>query len=707
MIARALAAQRSRLLLVFLALAIEVSFNSFVPLSLRYMIDDAIAPRNRGALAIIVGLLAGGALMATAAGFLRDYLFAEIQSSLLGQYRAAMFDHLQRISMAAHGRREAGEVLTRFSGDLAALETALVMAIPWAILPALEAIFNSALLFLLNWQLALLAMLTWPWTLLAARRLALKAEEAAYQRKQQESALLSRLAENLSAQLVIKAFNLRSLMTQRFARLNDEAIVATKRANFLSSLMERSTASGILVIQVAVLGFGGYMAFTGQVSTGILVSFQALVLMLSNNLLYVMQYGPSFVQAKSSMRRVHELLDEPESDVDADGAAILPSFEGGLAFRQVSFTYTGQRQDLDNINLEITKGTSAAFVGGSGSGKSTALSLLMRSYDATSGGVYVNGVPVWDITRDSFRSHLGVVFQESFLFNASIRENIRLGNPAASDTEVEAAAKAVEIHDVITSMPDGYETVVGDRGGRLSGGQRQRIAIARAVIRDPAILLLDEATSALDPATEATINQTLAKLGAGRTVVSVTHRLLSITRFDVIFVFDKGRVVESGTHDVLVRRGGTYARLWAKQSGFEIAEEGATASVNVERLRAIPILSDLSADQLQQVAEICASSTYHASKTVFEQGDASDKFYIIVRGRFHVIRDGEQIATLEDGDYFGEIALLTDRPRNATIRAISESLCLTLDRRHFQKLLLDSPLTRRRMEEWVSTRLLG
>jgi ATP-binding cassette, subfamily B, bacterial len=331
----------------------------------------------------------------------------------------------------------------------------------------------------------------------------------------------------------------------------------------------------------------------------------------------------------------------------------------------------------------------------------------MRFYDASSGSVYIDDVPVASVTRHSLRSQLGVVFQESFLFNTSIRENIRIGNRSASDQDVEAAAKAAEIHDTIMTMPDRYETVVGDRGGRLSGGQRQRIAIARAIVRKPSILLLDEATSALDPATEALINATLAKLSVGRTVLSVTHRLASVVRFDSIFVFDAGRVVESGTHESLLRKGGFYARLWAKQSGFELAEDGSSASVDVERLRAIPILSDLTPSNLQRIAGVCVSNAYQRNANVFEQGDNGDKFYIIVRGRFRVIRDNLEIATLEDGDCFGEIALIKNQPRNATVRALGESLCLSLDRAHFQKLLADSPGTQRRVEELISTRLLA
>ena len=695
---------RARLVLVFFALLAEMAFNAMVPLSLRFMIDDSLTPHNRRALLLIVGALGIGAIVVSAAGLGRDYLTAKTQCSILADLRELMFTHLQRLSMASHSRMEAGGVLSRFSNDLTAVENAMSMAIPWGILPGMEAVLSSILLIVLDWRLGLIAMAAWPWTVLAPRPVSRKASEASFSRKAWESQMLSRLAENLGTQPVVKAFSLHRVVADRFRELSDTVTHTSTRASFYNSLMERSTASGILIIQVGVLGLSGYMAFRGKISIGTLVSFQGLLLILSNSLLYVMQYAPSVVQANTGWSRIQELLKELPGVEDLPDAAELPAFGNAIEFDRVDFSYDGKRRILSQVNLRIPQGWNVAFVGGSGSGKSTAMSLLMRFYDPQGGAVLMDGTPIAHVTKESLRSQMGVVFQESLLFNTSIRENIRAGKRRASDAEIEEAAKAAEIHDAILSMPEKYDTVVGERGGKLSGGQRQRIAIARAMVRDPRILLLDEATSALDPATEALINATLKRLSGGRTVISVTHRLASITDADGIFVFASGRMVEHGRHGELVGLGGAYAQLWEKQAGFSLGADSSDVSVSPDRLRAIPLLADLEPELLTDLSHLCVPHSYRPGDDVFRQGDDGDKFYLIARGRFQVIQHGSAVARLEDGDCFGEIALVTDLPRNATVRAVIPSICLAIGRAHFQELLRNSPETQLRIGQLIQNR---
>jgi ATP-binding cassette subfamily B protein len=418
-----------------------------------------------------------------------------------------------------------------------------------------------------------------------------------------------------------------------------------------------------------------------------------------------MQYAPSVVQANTGWSRIQDLLKESPGVQDLPNAAQLPAFSKAIEFHNVDFSYDGKRGILANVNLRIPHGWNVAFVGGSGSGKSTALSLLMRFYDPGRGAVLMDGTPISQGTTESLRSQMGVVFQESLLFNTSIRENIRAGKRTASDAEIEDAAKAAEIHDAIMSMPENYNTIVGERGGKLSGGQRQRIAIARAMVRDPRILLLDEATSALDPATEALINATLKRLSSGRTVISVTHRLASITDADGIFVFSAGHMVECGRHEEMVGLGGAYAQLWEKQAGFSFGADSSHVSVSPDRLRAIPLLADLEPELLANLSRLCVAHNYRPEEDVFQQGDPGDKFYLIVRGRFQVIQRGRVVATLEDGDCFGEIALLTDQARNATVRAVNPSTCLAIGRAHFQELLRNSPTTQQRIGQLLQSRM--
>lgn len=334
----------------------------------------------------------------------------------------------------------------------------------------------------------------------------------------------------------------------------------------------------------------------------------------------------------------------------------------------------------------------------------------MRFYDPTDGAVLFDGGDARAVTQDSLRAQMAVVFQENFLFNTTLRENIRMGQRDATDEEVKAAAKMAEIHDFIMSLPDGYDTLAGERGGRFSGGQRQRIALARALIREPAISILDEATSALDPMSEAAINATLQQVAKGRTVLSVTHRLASVVQADCIFVLQDGRVLEQGRHDELLALNGVYAQLWAKQSGFVFSEDGDRARVDAARLRSLPILEELDDAMLEEAASLFVTEHYVADRIVVHEGDRGDKFYIIVRGKIAVTRNGpageaQEIAVLQDGDHFGEIALLRNVPRNATIRTLTHCVFLTLQREQFLNLFAKAPHMREVLEQTLLKRI--
>jgi ATP-binding cassette, subfamily B, bacterial len=374
----------------------------------------------------------------------------------------------------------------------------------------------------------------------------------------------------------------------------------------------------------------------------------------------------------------------------------------------VIFSYGGGQLNLDHVTFRIPAGSSVAFVGSSGSGKSTVLNLVMRFYDPHGGSVKLGGRELRGISLESLRASFGVVFQDNFLFNTTLRENIRVGKPAATEAEVQGAARAAEIHDFIVSLPRGYDTMVGERGGRLSGGERQRIAIARAILRDPSILILDEATSALDPATEAALNATLARVARGRTVVSVTHRLQSVTDASRIFVLDHGRLVEEGTHAELLEHRGAYRKLWEKQGGFEVSEHGDSAQAAASRLQAFPILERLEPRFLEELSASLVTERHPEGRLVIQQGDPGDKFYILVRGTVEVLKAGpdgaeQRVRVLEDGDFFGEIALLKDTPRTATVRTLSQCVFLTLQREQFKSLISRAPHLRATFEEMAAS----
>ena len=419
------------------------------------------------------------------------------------------------------------------------------------------------------------------------------------------------------------------------------------------------------------------------------------------------------IPAVASLERVEGLLNEKIQVVDTPNVP-LPRFSKQICFDQVTFSYTGLegKPNLNQVNFSIPSGQSVAFIGRSGSGKSTMLNLLMRFYDPQDGRILMDGQDIQGASLASLRSQMGVVFQDTFLFNTSLRENIRMGKIGASDTEVEEAAKAAGIHDTIMSFPARYDTMAGEQGKGLSGGQRQRIALARAIIRRPAVLLLDEATSALDPETETLIYDTLKKLSRTCTILSVTHRLAPVASMDKIIVMDQGKVAEVGTHEDLMNRQGLYYHLYTQQGGFKISSDGQYADVTPARLRSIPLFEKLDDTILEKFTTQFITERCDAGHTVIREDEIGDKFYIIVRGKVSVTISGPdqlplQINVLQDGDYFGEIALLEESRRTATICTLLPSLFLTLERKHFSNMVTSFPDVRAAVEQAARNRRLN
>ncbi|MBK8262379.1 MAG: ATP-binding cassette domain-containing protein [Nannocystis sp.] len=684
---------RWQVVLLFVGLLVDLAFTALMPLSLKVLIDSAIEPRDAAMLWLILGVLIAAVLIAGAVAVGRDFLYARLGTAVLNDLRQRMFEHLQRLSADFYSRNRVGDVMSRFSSDLSAVQNAVVLAVPDTILGFVGIVLYSGLLFYLEWQLALISVLCLPLLLVGPRLIGPRAEAYSYKLREEEAKLQSQVQENINAQPVVRAFGLAGPQVADFRRQLGVVYRAGFRFNIFAYLVERSPNVSFLLIQLAVTALGAYKAFNGEITIGTLVSFNALTLSLSAAVTSLTRIMPSLLQASGGVARIAELLAEQPRVADAADAKIAAPLREAITLEAVEFSYTGDRKSLEGIDLKIARGASVALVGGSGSGKSTVLALIARFYDASAGAVRFDGVDVRALTQGSLRAQMGVVFQESFLFNTTIRDNIRMGAPEATDEAVEAAARAAEIHDLIMRLPDGYETIVGERGGNLSGGQRQRVAIARALVRDPAILIFDEATSALDPATESAINETLLRIGAERTVISVTHRLAGAVHADQIFVFDHGRLVEAGNHEQLLERGGSYRQLWNKQSGLTVSGDGVRAGIEPARLRAIPILAKLGDQALADLAKLFISERIEESRLVLREGDTStDKFYIIARGKVAVTRqdpvEGErQITVLQDGDHFGEIALIKDLPRTASIRTLTPCVFLTLQRALFLDLV--------------------
>ena len=562
---------RTSLLLLALGVAVETAYNTVFPLCLKYLIDEAIGEQDHEVLVWILAIMGGMWVVVSVVTTAYEYQNARFGARLLGDVRRRLFVHLQSLTMGFYERAKVGDVLSRFSIDLGALDEVVMHCISWGILPLLEIGAGTVLLFVLSWPLALTAMLIFPLTFLGPRLLSPRALACSYQQKQQEGMTLSVVQENVTAQPVVRAFSLHGVTRGWFDTRNRDLVATSTWAHFLRMLVERSVTLSVMLLHLLILAVGAWLAFSGKISIGTLVTFESVFWEISYNIGHFTEFLPVLIVGASAVQHINDLLAEPAHDVEPVDALALPRLSRDIVFDNVTFSYTGSEPQLRNINFTIPRGAHVAIVGPSGAGKSTTVALLLRLHDPTAGAVKVDGHDVRAYTRDSLRAQMAVVFQDNFLFDLSIRDNIRLGNLTATDADVEAAAKGAEVHRFIQSLPRGYDTMVGERGARLSGGQRQRIAIARALIRNPAILILDEAASALDQATEAAINKTLKKVSQGRTVISVTHRLTSITDSDIIYVLNQGRLVEQGTHHTLLQRHGLYSRLWLSQGETQAA----------------------------------------------------------------------------------------------------------------------------------------
>jgi ATP-binding cassette subfamily B protein len=534
-------------ILLFICLIFDAAFDSIFRASLKFIIDAAIVPQNYRLLVLILSLLAVGAFLYICIGVLGLSLGARLGIAITNNIRYSLFEHLQNLSMEFFGRRSAGDIVKCLMSDVQKVENGVItMGLTVVILVLCNLLFSIIFLFLLNWQLALLSLIGLTLCAIAPAKIASLATNAGYQLLQKEGQIANVVEENILSQAVVKIFGLESRMSQEFSVHLNALKQIYIRATFLSYLTHKIPMVGFVLTQIVVLSIGAVMTYQGIISVGTLASFQVFLLGLNLNILGLSSSIPMFIEGVSALRRINDILSETPTIQDAPDAIDLPHFHSELYFDNVTFNYSSERSGVKNLSLKIRQGDFAVFVGASGAGKSTIINLLMRFYDPDKGRILFDGVDLRHVTVRSLRSQIGLVSQDVILFNCSVGENIRMGYLDATDEQVKAAAKAAEIHKFILSLPQGYDTPVGDRGGQLSGGQRQRIALARALVRDPAILILDEATSALDPATEAEILATIERITQDRTVIFITHRMAHAMRADVMYVLENGSLVVSG-----------------------------------------------------------------------------------------------------------------------------------------------------------------
>lgn len=511
-----------------------------------------------------------------------DYLlhvrWRNLAQDLQHDLRVDAYGHIQRLDHRWFQTRATGDLTAVLNDDVNQLERFLDIGANEIIQTLTTVLVVGGIFFVIDPSVALLAVLPMPIILYGSFWFQRRLEPRYAAVRNQAGFLNGQLSNNLLGISTVKSFTAEDRESRRIADASDEYRRTNRRAITLSSAFVPLIRMAILIGFTATLVWGGYQAIASVESGGggaLTVGQYSVLLFLSQRLLWPLtRLGETFDQyqrAMASTNRILDVMDTPSAIVGGPTALDVSVGEANVRFESVSFHYEGADRGmipaLDDVTLDLPAGKTTAVVGPTGSGKSTLVRMLLRFWDPDSGSVTIDGVDVRELDLDNLRDLIGLVSQDVYLFHGSVRDNIAYGRPDASLEEVVDAAKAAEIHDFVMSLPDGYDTLVGERGQKLSGGQRQRMSIARAVLKDPVILLLDEATSAVDNETEAAIQRSLAKISVDRTTLVIAHRLSTVRNADAIHVLDRGRVVESGTHDELVARGGAYAALWAVQTG--------------------------------------------------------------------------------------------------------------------------------------------
>ena len=682
-----------------------VAYSLALPLAGKHLIDKLIPKGNLDDLFTFLLVLVGVYLLYPLIEIRQSYVTSWITQHILLRLQERLYAHLQRLSSNFYNQAKVGDIISHLTNDMQAVEYALAKLLDKGVYVSLKAMAAAITLILLSPLLGALVLLGIPLYLIGHKLLHRRFERNTYELQQWTGEATAALQESLSAHAVVAAFGLEQRMSATYHALRLRVFQAAMRLSVTNALHDLDVSMAMNLGKLLVLGVGGYLVIDGQFTLGTLVAAYALLPSLHEPSKSLAELEHAVALASGSTERISALLDEPITVDDKPGVAVLPALSREIRLQHVTFSYGGDSPVLHNLDLTIPASSHVAVVGPSGSGKSTLVNLLLRFWDPEQGHVLFDGTDVRDVTLSSLRGQIGLVFQETFVFHTTIRENIATGWPGATDAQIAAAARAAELDTFIASLPAGYDTLVGERGVRLSGGQRQRLAIARALLRDPRILILDEATGALDAQTEGEILDTLALLRQGRTTITITHRLPLAATADHIFVLDQGRLVEQGAHVDLMQANGLYRRLYDEQTSFVTGGGPLRTGVDVERLRAIPLFAELGTDVLEALAERLILERYAAGEDVVYPGDPADKLYLISRGRVEVlVHDGvteRRITTLHAGDYFGEMALLSDQPRSAVVRTIVPSQLYSLGRADFMALYGREPELQRAVSETV------
>ncbi len=552
---------------VVLCVAVTSTLGVVPPLIIRHIIDQALPQKDLTLLYLLVAATVVIAVASGLIGVLQSYLNNLVSQRIMFDLRNQLYSHLQHLSLRFFTSNRTGEIMSRLTSDVAGIQNTVTDSL----LGILNNIFVIALtlgvMFALDWKLSLLSISLLPLFIIPTRLVGKRRRQLRREAQQARADLNSHMQEtlNISGFLLMKVFHREREEAGKFQSHSLRLMALELRQAlvgrwFFLAMGLFSTAGPALVYW-----WGGRQVIQEEMTVGTIVAFVAYLARLYGPVSSLASVYVDVQAALSLFERIFEYLDTRSDVVESPTARPMTSSDGAIEFDQVSFGYVPGRPVLKQVSFQIPAGELVALVGPSGAGKTTVTYLLPRLYDPTSGAIRLDGVDLRDMTLASLRAHMGMVTQEPFLFHTTIRENLLYGRPEATQRDLEQACQAAQLHDFIAELPEGYDTVVGERGYRLSGGEKQRLAIARALLKDPRVLILDEATSHLDSLAESLIRSALERLMAGRTSVVVAHRLSTVLRADLILVLDHGEVVERGTHQALLARDGVYARIYDTQ----------------------------------------------------------------------------------------------------------------------------------------------